>query len=171
MMEYDLKTYLPNDIMTKVDRMSMMVSLEAREPLLDHRLVELAAQIPSTFKIRDGIGKHILKRAIAPFLPAAVLSKRKKGFSIPLDTWLRTTLKEDVLDALGGSSRHGLFDRRGVDRLTDSFFKGDNTRNHQMWTLYAFEMWYRNVHRPAAVPAAIRRDVPVVNRACLAGAR
>ena len=146
MMEYDLKTYLPNDIMTKVDRMSMRVSLEAREPLLDHHLIELAARIPARFKIRNGRGKHILKRAIAPYLPAEVLEKRKKGFSIPLNTWLRSVLKEDVLDALRGSSHHGLFDRRGLDRLTDAFFKGDNSRNHQIWTLYAFEVWYRNVH-------------------------
>jgi asparagine synthase (glutamine-hydrolysing) len=147
MMEYDLKTYVPNDIMTKVDRMSMRVSLEAREPLLDHKLVELAARIPASLKIRNGLGKYILKRVIAPYLPKEVLEKRKKGFSIPLETWLRTVLKEDVIDTLRGGSQHGLFDRAGVEKLTDSFFKGDNSRNHQMWTLYAFELWYQNIHR------------------------
>jgi asparagine synthase (glutamine-hydrolysing) len=146
MMEYDLKTYVPNDIMTKVDRMSMRVSLEAREPLLDHRLIELAARIPSGLKIRDGLGKYILKKVIAPFLPPEVLAKRKKGFSVPLETWLRGVLKDDLLDTLRGGSAHGLFDRKGVERLTESFFKGDNTRNHQLWTLYAFELWYQNVH-------------------------
>jgi len=146
MMEFDLKTYLPNDILTKVDRMSMRVSLEAREPLLDHRLVELAARIPSNLKIRNGVAKYILKKAIAPYLPAEVLAKRKKGFSIPLETWLRTVLKEDLLDTLRGISQHGLFDRQGIDRLTDAFFKGDNSRNHQIWTLYAFERWYRGIH-------------------------
>ena len=165
MMEYDLKTYLPNDIMTKVDRMSMRVSLEAREPLLDHHLVELAARIPASFKIRNGISKYILKRAIAPYLPAEVIEKRKKGFSIPLQTWLRTVLKEDLLDALRGSSHHGLFDRRGLDRVTDSFFKGDSSRNHQIWTLYAFEVWYRNVHggrrRNAGGP---QQSTPIVVR-------
>jgi asparagine synthase (glutamine-hydrolysing) len=146
MMEYDVKTYLPNDILTKVDRMSMRVSLEARVPLLDHKLVELAARIPASLKIRDGVAKHILKRIIAPYLPKEVLEKRKHGFSIPLETWLRTELKTDVLDTLRGGNQHRLFDRAAVERITDAFFRGDDSRNHQVWTLYAFELWYRNVH-------------------------
>ena len=119
MMEYDLKTYLPNDVLTKVDRMSMRVSLEAREPLLDHRLVELAATIPSRLKIRGGVGKHILKQVMAPFLPADVLEKRKQGFSVPLGTWLRTDLRSDILDTLRSGNGHGFFDsprRRAADR-------------------------------------------------------
>ena len=84
-----------------------------------------------------------------------MLEKPKKGFSVPLETWLRTELKTDVLDTLRGNAQHGFFDRRGVERLTDEFFKGDDSRNHQVWTLYAFELWYRTVHRGgqrAAVP-------------------
>jgi len=158
MMEYDIKTYLPNDIMTKVDRMSMRVSLEAREPLLDHKLVELAARIPPSFKIRDGVSKYILKKVIAPYLPAEVLQKRKHGFSIPLETWLRTVLKEDVTETLASGNQHGFFDRGGIQRLTDAFFRGDNSRNHQVWTLYAFEVWYRQVH-------SARRESPVLSGA------
>ncbi len=150
MMEYDLKTYLPNDVLTKVDRMSMRVSLEAREPLLDHHLVELAAQIPSRLKIQRGIGKQILKQVMAPYLPAEVLEKRKQGFSIPLGTWLRTDLRTDILDALRGGNRHGFFNPRAVQQLTDAFFRGDDSRNYQVWTLYAFELWYRNVYGAAA---------------------
>jgi asparagine synthase (glutamine-hydrolysing) len=150
MMEYDLKTYLPNDVLTKVDRMSMLASLEARVPLLDHHLVEFAATIPSDLKIRGGIGKHILKQVMAPFLPAAVLQKRKQGFSVPLGPWLRTDLKEDILDALQGGGGHGFFDRRAVQRLSDAFFRGDDAHNYQVWTLYAFELWYRNVYGAAA---------------------
>jgi asparagine synthase (glutamine-hydrolysing) len=160
MMEYDLKTYLPNDILTKVDRMSMYTSLEARVPLLDHRLVELAAAIPSRLKIRGGVAKHILKRVMAPYLPASVLGKRKHGFSVPLETWLRTELREEVLDTLRSGNRHGLFSRDGLDRLTDSFFHGDDRRNHQVWTLYAFERWHRAVHlggRPAAAASGTCR--------------
>jgi asparagine synthase (glutamine-hydrolysing) len=148
-MEYDLKTYLPNDVLTKVDRMSMRVSLEAREPLLDHRLVELAATIPSSLKIREGVGKHILKRVMAPMLPAEVLQKRKQGFSVPLATWLRTDLRSDILDTLQGGNGHGFFDRRAVERLCDSFFRGEAARDYQVWTLYAFELWYRNVYGAA----------------------
>ena len=150
MMEYDLKTYLPNDVLTKVDRMSMLASLEARVPLLDHRLVEFAARIPSRLKIRGGIGKRILKRVMVPYLPPEVLNKRKQGFSVPLGTWLRTDLREDILDTLRGGNRHGLFDRRAVERLTDAFFRGDDSPNYQVWTLYAFELWYRNVYGAAA---------------------
>jgi asparagine synthase (glutamine-hydrolysing) len=151
MMEYDLKTYLPNDILTKVDRMSMMNSLEAREPLLDHHLVEFAASMPCTFKIRDGISKYILKKAMAPALPASVMAKRKQGFSVPLESWLRNHMKDEVLDTLRAGNQHGIFDRRGIDRLTDSFFKGDDRRNHQVWTLYVFEHWYQRVHARMSV--------------------
>jgi asparagine synthase (glutamine-hydrolysing) len=146
MMEYDLKTYLPNDILTKVDRMSMLTSIEAREPLLDHRLVEFAARIPSGLKIRGGVAKHILKRVIAPYLPMEVMEKRKQGFSVPLGTWLRTVLKDDILDILNTGNRHGFFDPNGIRQLCDKFFHGDDSRNHQIWALYAFELWYRNVH-------------------------
>ena len=146
MMEYDLKTYLPNDVMTKVDRMSMLASLEARAPLLDHRLVELAARIPSRLKLRRGIGKYILKQVVAPLLPSEVLTKQKHGFSVPLGTWLRTVLRDDILDTLRGGNGHGLFDRRVMDQTTDAFFRGDDSRNHQIWSLYAFELWYRTVH-------------------------
>ncbi len=145
MMEYDLKTYLPNDVLTKVDRMSMLASIEARVPLLDHHLVEFAARIPSHLKINGGISKHILKKVMAPYLPAEVLAKRKQGFSVPLGVWLRTDLRADILDTLRSGNRHGFFDARGVQQLTDAFYRGDDSRNYQVWTLYAFELWYRNV--------------------------
>jgi asparagine synthase (glutamine-hydrolysing) len=146
MMEYDLKTYLPNDVLTKVDRMSMLNSLEAREPLLDHELVELAARIPCGLKIRGGVSKYIMKQAIAPYLPKEVLVKRKQGFSIPLTSWLRSDLHDEVLDTLRSGNQHGIFDPRGLRRIEDGFFHGDDRRNYQVWTLYAFEHWYQKVH-------------------------
>lgn len=151
-MEYDLKTYLPNDILTKVDRMSMLNSLEAREPLLDQQLVELAAVIPPELKIRHGVGKQILKDAIGPHLPPAILSKRKQGFSIPLDAWLRTRLRNDVLDTLKSGNQHHIFNRDTVAGLVDAFYRGDTARNHQVWSLYAFELWYQHVHVGASGP-------------------
>jgi asparagine synthase (glutamine-hydrolysing) len=150
MMEYDLKTYLPNDVLTKVDRMSMLASIEARVPLLDHHLVEFAARMPSRLKIRGGVSKHILKQVMTPFLPAEVLQKRKQGFSVPIGAWLRTELREDILDTLRGGNRHGFFSAHAVERLTDAFFRGDDTDNYQVWTLYAFELWHRNVYGAAA---------------------
>jgi asparagine synthase (glutamine-hydrolysing) len=159
MMEYDLKTYLPNDILTKVDRMSMFNSLEAREPLLDHHLVEFAASMPSEFKIRNGVSKYILKRTMASSLPAAVMTKRKQGFSVPLESWLRNYLKDDVLDTLRGGNQHGIFERRAIDRIANAFFKGDDRRNHQVWALYAFEHWYKQVH--------VRGSPPTLSESCL----
>jgi asparagine synthase (glutamine-hydrolysing) len=91
---------------------------------------------------------------MAPFLPAEVLNKRKQGFSVPLGTWLRTDLRGDILDTLRGGNRHGFFDRRAVDRLTDAFFRGDDSRDYQVWSLYAFELWYQNVYG-AAVRTAV----------------
>jgi asparagine synthase (glutamine-hydrolysing) len=141
-----LKTYLPNDILTKVDRMSMMNSLEAREPLLDHRLVEFAAKMPSSLKIRGGVSKYILKKVISPYLPANIIGKPKQGFSIPLESWLRDYLRSDVLDTLQSGNGHAIFDKAAVNRIRDAFFRGDSQRSHQVWTLYAFEKWYRAVH-------------------------
>ncbi len=146
MMEYDLKTYLPNDILTKVDRMSMLNSLEAREPLLDHRLVEFAARIPVNLKISGNVSKYILKQAIAPYLPAAVMTKPKQGFSIPLDTWLRGDLKEDVLDTLSSGNRESIFDSIGIKGVIDDFYRGNSQRNHQVWSLYSLEKWHQLVH-------------------------
>jgi asparagine synthase (glutamine-hydrolysing) len=146
MMEYDLKTYLPNDILTKVDRMSMLNSLEAREPLLDHRLVEFAARIPARLKVSGKVSKYILKQAIAPYLPPAVMTKPKQGFSIPLDTWLRGDLRDDVLDTVRGGNREGIFDSAAVTRIVDEFYRGDARRNHQVWSLYALEKWHQLVH-------------------------
>ncbi|MBS0394340.1 MAG: asparagine synthase (glutamine-hydrolyzing) [Proteobacteria bacterium] len=151
MMEYDLKTYLPNDVLTKVDRMSMLNSLEAREPLLDHPLVEFAARMPWSLKLRGGVSKHILKTVIAPYLPAEVLTKPKQGFSVPLATWLRTSFRQQVLDTLRSGNRHGLFQRARLDAITDAFYQGDERRNHQIWTLFAFEHWYQEVDRRADV--------------------
>src|SRR5262249_10800016 len=100
--------------------------------------------------IRNGVSKHILKQVMAPFLPAEVLNKRKQGFSVPLGTWLRTDLRTDILDTLRGGNRHGFFSPHAVDRLTDAFFRGDDKHNYQVWTLYAFELWHRNVYGAAA---------------------
>ena len=150
MMEYDLKTYLPNDILTKVDRMSMRHSLEAREPLLDHRLIELAARIPSGLKIRNGIGKYILKKIIAPRLPPAVIAKRKQGFSIPLETMV-------AYDIAGKRARHATRRRettassilvRWTQSLMD-FSVAMTGATIRCGALYAFERWYQSVHMRA----------------------
>jgi asparagine synthase (glutamine-hydrolysing) len=101
-------------------------------------------------KIRGGVSKRVLKRVMAPYLPADVLHKRKQGFSVPLTAWLRTELRDDIVDTLRGGGDHGFFDRRAVRQLSEAFFLGDDSRNYQVWTLYAFEVWYRHACDAAA---------------------
>src|SRR5437016_13188529 len=96
----DIKTYLVDDILVKVDRASMANSLEVRCPLLDHRLMELIAQIPSGLKLHHGQGKYIFKKALAPVLPQSILQRRKLGFAVPLAAWFRTDLKDFTYDAV-----------------------------------------------------------------------
>src|SRR5690606_32944382 len=96
MLAYDYETYLLNDILVKVDRSTMRYSLEGREPLLDHRLVEFAANLPDDFKIKDGVSKYILKDIVHDFLPKEMMERPKMGFAAPVDSWLRTELKDQL---------------------------------------------------------------------------
>src|SRR5207342_1213286 len=96
----DTRLYLPLDILTKVDRMSMAHSIESREPLLDHKLVEFAATIPAALQIRNGSGKHVFKQAMRGVLPDAVIDRRKQGFGVPLGHWFRGQLSGFLRDLL-----------------------------------------------------------------------
>jgi asparagine synthase (glutamine-hydrolysing) len=112
----DLKTYLEDDILTKVDRMSMAVSIEARVPLLDYRIVEYAMNLPPHMKLNGSRTKSILRNAVKELVPSLVLEKPKQGFSIPMKHWLRTSLKPMMLDMLSTDSlqQHGYFDHEIV---------------------------------------------------------
>ena len=139
----DVKTYLPDDILVKLDRMSMANSLEARTPFLDHRVVEFAASVPSHLKLRGFTRKYLLKRAMASRLPGQVLTRRKEGFSIPMKNWLRQELRplmEEVLSPqrLGAA---GLFNPACVQTLKDQHQEGVANRSHLLWSLMMFEMW------------------------------
>ncbi len=142
-MEYDFKTYLPNDILQKVDRMSMFHSLEARVPILDHKLVEFAATIPASLKIKDGISKYIFKRSMRGILPEEILHKRKQGFSIPLETWLRSDLKDLITSVILDSNHHDLFSRDYVEKIMKEFFEGNDRHDFKIWELFTFELWYQ----------------------------
>ena len=152
--DVDLTSYLPLDILTKVDRMSMAHSLEARVPLLDHKVVEFAARIPPELLLRGGRSKHILKRAMTGLLPESVLEKPKRGFAIPLGRWFRGPLRDLPRDLLLSerSRRRGIFDTAAIERLL-----ADPTRGRDLdlpvWTLLSFELWCRAFldGRPAAV--------------------
>src|SRR5204862_4688 len=143
----DLKTYLVGDINTKVDRASMAHSLEVREPLMDHPLVEWLASLPSTLKVRGGQGKHLLKEAMTPYLPAAVLYRPKQGFAVPLARWFRGPLRERLRDALLGErlASTGFFNRRYLEELVDQHQAGWRDYSSSLWTLLMFDAFLRNV--------------------------
>jgi len=147
----DLKTYLVGDINTKVDRASMAHSLEVREPLMDHTLVEWLASLPSSTKIRGQEGKFLLKKAMEPKLPNDVLYRPKMGFAVPLARWFRGPLKERVREALLGNTLAdtGMFNREYLEHLISAHDSGARDYSSPIWTLLMFEAFLRNVlHTP-----------------------
>jgi asparagine synthase (glutamine-hydrolysing) len=143
----DIKTYLVDDILTKVDRMSMAASLEARVPLLDHRIVEFALSLPPHMKLRRGRTKVILRDAMRGRLPEMVLNKPKEGFSIPLKHWLRGALQPLMMDLLAADcvQRRGYFEPQTVSRWVSEHLQGRANHSHRLWTLMVFELWHRQV--------------------------
>ena len=144
----DFKTYLPGDILTKVDRASMASSLEVRVPLLDHTLVEWAAGLPSQLKLRGSQGKHVFKSALEPYLRKELLYRSKQGFVVPLAAWFRGPLRRRVREALNGPVlRHsGLFDMRTIGRLLDQHESGARDYSAALWMLSMFESFLRRIH-------------------------
>jgi asparagine synthase (glutamine-hydrolysing) len=140
----DIKHYLPLDILTKVDRMSMAHSIEARVPLLDHKLVEFAATIPPQYKLRDGSTKHILKKALRGVLPDSIIDRRKQGFAVPLGTWFRGELNGFVHDLLLSetSKSRQIFNAEYIEKLLAMHSRGRHL-DLQLWTLISFELWCR----------------------------
>jgi asparagine synthase (glutamine-hydrolysing) len=154
----DLKTYLVGDINTKVDRASMAHSLEVREPLMDHQLIEWLATLPSSLKVRGQEGKFLLKKAMEPQLPDEVLYRPKMGFSVPLARWFRGPLKQRVRDAVLGErlASTGWFNRPYLQQLVDSHQSGASDHSAPLWTLLMFEAFLRNV-----VDGAAPADQPI----------
>jgi asparagine synthase (glutamine-hydrolysing) len=142
----DLKTYLADDILTKVDRMSMAVSIEARVPLLDYRIVEFALNLPAHMKINGARTKSILRQGVKNMLPQSVLEKPKEGFSIPMKRWLCTSLKPMMLDLLSKASlqQHDYFDHQVVAGWIQEHLDGRVNHSHRLWALMVFELWHHN---------------------------
>ena len=140
----DLNTYLPLDILTKVDRMSMAHSIETRVPLLDHKVVEFAATIPPELQMRNGTTKHVFKRAMRGLLPDEVLDRPKHGFAVPLGSWFRGRLGSFVRALLlsDASRRRGILNPRSIERLLELHERGREL-DFQLWTLISFELWCR----------------------------
>jgi len=143
----DMKTYLVDDILTKVDRMTMAASIEARVPLLDHRIVEFALNLPTHMKLRRGRTKVILRRAMGDRLPEIVLNKPKQGFSIPLKHWLRGPLRPLMMDLLSTDCvrRRGYFEPQTVVRWVSEHLDGRANHSHRLWALMVFELWHQQV--------------------------
>jgi asparagine synthase (glutamine-hydrolysing) len=152
----DTHTYLVGDINTKVDRASMAHSLEVREPLMDHKLVEWAATLPSDMKLRGSSGKHVFKKALEPYLPGDVLYRPKMGFAVPLARWTRGPLRARVRDALLGGAMldSGLFNAQAVRNIVDQHESGRRDHSTAVWTMLMFEAFLRCTMDQAPISAA-----------------
>lgn len=137
----DIKTYLPDDILVKVDRASMANSLEVRAPMLDHRLIELTARMPSSLKLKGATGKYILKKSLEKLLPHDVLYRRKMGFAVPLASWLRQDLKPMAESLLLERDSAGMLDQQGIKRIWNEHQSGLRNRATELWTVLMFRMW------------------------------
>jgi asparagine synthase (glutamine-hydrolysing) len=141
----DVKTYLVDDIMTKVDKMSMAVSLESREPLLDHKLLEFAAKIPRALKLKHGRSKYLLRRLLERRLPRTIVDRPKHGFEAPTGEWLRGPLAAMVSDLLldGRLRGRGVFNANEIGRLWREHREGTHDHRHRLWSLVMLELWFR----------------------------
>ena len=146
MLHLDINTLLPNEILYFNDMLSMAHSMEVRTPFLDYRLVELAASIPGSLKIRDGKLKYILRKVAARYVPPEVLDRPKEGFVLPKNTWLREGLS-GLIDGVLSRERlslHGFFNRDYIDTLVNNFNRGDDSLTFRVWTLIVFQLWYED---------------------------
>lgn len=139
----DQSTYLPDAMLTKVDRASMAASLEVRVPLLDHRVVELTARLPEALKYRNGSGKYVLKRLLARYIPTALFERPKMGFGLPIDQWFRSDLKELLLDYLSPArlDREGRLNSGFIVEKIKEHLDGKCNHHYRLWAILMWEMW------------------------------
>ena len=140
----DMRLYLENDILVKLDRASMMASLEGRVPLLNNDFVDYATRLPLNMKLRGLTSKFLLRRALRGILPDTILNRPKKGFGIPVANWFRGPLKEQMLSVLSPDriARKGFFEPAAVSLLVDDHLAGRRDNRKQLWTLFVFELWH-----------------------------
>jgi asparagine synthase (glutamine-hydrolysing) len=150
MMRFDVETYLPEDILTKVDRTSMAHSIESRVPLLDNNVIDFALTLPAAMKIRGGRRKHVLKEVAAQFLPAGLIDRRKQGFGVPLDVWFRGSLRELFADTLLSprALQRGYFDPVFVRRVVNEHVNGTRDHAFRLWQLVVLERWHQQYVDP-----------------------
>jgi asparagine synthase (glutamine-hydrolysing) len=143
LMRVDQNTYLPDAMLTKVDRASMAVALEVRVPLLDHRVVEYTATLPDSLKYRSGAGKYLLKKLLSNYLPVHLFERPKMGFGVPIDRWFRKELKDLLLDYLAPERlrKEGLFNHTLVEKRLKEHLSGQINHQYRLWALLMWEMW------------------------------
>ena len=141
----DSKTYLPGDILTKVDRMSMAVSLEARAPLLDHKLIEFVTRIPASLKLAGLETKYLLKKAVKDLVPSEILDRPKQGFGVPIQEWINQQLRSRLRETLTEprTRQRGYIDPRYIDVLLDEHERGRRDHSTGLWALFMLELWHR----------------------------
>jgi asparagine synthase (glutamine-hydrolysing) len=143
----DTMTYLPNDLLVKVDIASMANSLEARSPFLDHKVIEFAASLPEKIKVRGTETKYLLKKAASRVVPRDVLYRRKMGFGIPVGYWLRNEMKDFMTEVLLSekSFKRGLFKPEILQRLVAEHVTEKQNHTYPLWTLLMLELWFRQM--------------------------
>jgi asparagine synthase (glutamine-hydrolysing) len=143
MMAVDYRTFMVDDVLTKVDRATMSVSLEGREPLLDHKIVEFMARVPAGMKYKDGSGKSLLKKVLYNHIPERFYARPKSGFQVPLFEWLKSDLRH-LLDHYLSQERleaGGIFDAKAVRETLQRYYAGEYININEIWFILMFEMW------------------------------
>jgi asparagine synthase (glutamine-hydrolysing) len=143
MLAVDFKTFLVDNNLTKVDRATMSVSLEGREPLLDHRIVEFAAQLPSSYKYAPGQTKIILKNIVHKYIPQNIMERPKMGFIVPIMGWFRNELKDLILQNLNEDllKKDDIFNYKEVTSIRDRYLNGHSENVQKLWHILLFQMW------------------------------
>ncbi len=144
MLEYDVLGWLPEDLLMKVDKMGMAASIEARMPFLDHVLFEYVAGMPEEMKLRGRTSKYVLREVSKGLLPESIRQRKKHGFDVPVNRWLRNDLREMMHELLSAErlSAHGFFEPAAVARLIEEHESGRRDHQHRLWTLLCFQLWY-----------------------------
>lgn len=158
----DSKTYLPGDILTKVDRMSMAASLEARVPLLDHKLIDFMGKIPASLKLAGYETKYLLKQAVRDLVPDEILTRPKQGFGVPVQEWINKQLRGRIRETLTASQvrQRGYLKPSYVELLLDEHERGRRDHSMAVWSLFMFELWHREFLRDTAGHAVQRDTTP-----------